>query len=136
MEEMVKYLFSTSMAAVQPPRRAQTTLAPNFYPLVNMAGRIEQAVQEGKERSVGGSIVNRAAHDHTVSAVQLCGNFIDQIIKYTAVRLIAAAAAYTAPDQVRADFDDFGFDAALVENILHLSQGKGSIALFMGAAVE
>ena len=33
MPEMVKYLFSSSKVAEQPPRRAQTTLAPTFMVL-------------------------------------------------------------------------------------------------------
>ena len=35
MPEMVKYLLSSSNVAEQPPRRAQTTLAPTFIVLSN-----------------------------------------------------------------------------------------------------
>ena len=35
MPEIVKYLFSSSNVAEQPPRRAQATLAPTFIVLSN-----------------------------------------------------------------------------------------------------
>ena len=108
----------------------------DLHALVDLAGGVEQTVQEGQQRAVGGGIVHRAAHHHAVSCIQLFGGFVDDIIDDTVADLVAGAAALAAADQQVADVDHFGFDALLGEDLSHLLQRKSSVALFLGAAVD
>jgi hypothetical protein len=93
-------------------------------------------VQEGKKCSVGRGVIYRAANYHTVSGIQFFSYLVYQIIKDTAMGLVAASAADTTPDQGRANLNDFRFNSVILEDFLHLLECKGSVAFFVGTAVE
>lgn len=136
MEEMVKYLFSTSIEALQPPRRAQTTLAPTFHALVNVSGRVEQTVQEGKQGAVWGCIVNGTSHNDSVEFIQPGGGLVYQILKDALAGLVTGTASGTAPDGLGTYLQNFTVYAVFIENFGHLVQSKSGVSVDFGAAVK
>ena len=105
------------------------------FHLLGKVSAVEKPVQKREKRSVGGSVINRAADDQPVRAFKLRSNFVDKIIKNAFAGFSAAVACNTAPDILFSDLDQLGFNALFFQGYNDFVQGCGGAPTRFRAAV-
>ena len=78
----------------------------------------EQTVQEGNQRSVGGSVVNGASYYQSVACLELGRDFIDTVVKYALAFLGAGTTCDAAPHRLVSHLHNLTFHTFLEENLL------------------
>ena len=107
----------------------------DLHPLVK-AGAVEQPIQKRHQRSICGSIIDRAGGHQTISFPKRFRRLIDRVVKDALAGFPAASAGDAAPDGLVAHVENFGFDALGGEDFRHLGKGIGRISVCFGASVE
>ena len=95
-------------------------------------GTEEYAVKIGNESGICRSIIDRRAHNNTITLGKEFPGFIHHIIKNTLARFKAFPATNAATDSLDAYLHQFRLDALCLKDLPHLLQSQKSIALHMG----
>ena len=97
---------------------------------------VKQAVQAGDERRVRGRVIDGARHDEAVRLLKLRLELVDHVVKDALAELATGSAGRAAAHGLIADEHGLDLHAACLEDLLHLTQCDGGVAVCVRAAVE